>query len=195
MKLDSTGLSIREPLIDNAESIAAIQVAGWRTAFRGIASDDYLDRLDPAAERRGMENRHRQTSVAQAAGASSPSSSPRSSDSSPSSRHGTRTSTPSRSARSARYTSVLSTGGSGVGPGIDGAGSRRASISGLHRRNALDARGSQTIQALLRSRRLADRRLNQGNEPRPPRHPRPLSTMFAARLGVVNGSRKLIPNR
>ena len=49
MKQEPHGPSIREPLIDNAESIAAIQVAGWQTAFRGIASDDYLDRLDPAA--------------------------------------------------------------------------------------------------------------------------------------------------
>lgn len=46
-------LSIREPLVDDAEAIAAIQVAGWQTAFRGIASDDYLDALDPAPEAAG----------------------------------------------------------------------------------------------------------------------------------------------
>ena len=46
-------LSIREPLVEDAEAIAAIQVAGWQTAFRGIVSDGYLDALDPAAEAAG----------------------------------------------------------------------------------------------------------------------------------------------
>ena len=46
-------LSIREPLVDDAEAIAAIQVAGWQTAFRGIVSEGYLDALDPAPEAAG----------------------------------------------------------------------------------------------------------------------------------------------
>ena len=53
MKRNALGPSIREPLVDDAEAIAAIQVAGWQTAFRGIASDNYLDALDPAPEAAG----------------------------------------------------------------------------------------------------------------------------------------------
>ena len=53
MKPDPRRLLIREPLVDDAETIAAIQVAGWQTAFRGIVSDDYLDGLDAAAEAAG----------------------------------------------------------------------------------------------------------------------------------------------
>ena len=53
MKREVRGLSIREPLANDAESIAAIQVAGWQIGFRGIASDDYLDGLDAAAQAAG----------------------------------------------------------------------------------------------------------------------------------------------
>lgn len=55
MRQNALGPSIREPLIEDAEAIAAIQVAGWQTAFRGIASDVYLDALDPVAEAAGWE--------------------------------------------------------------------------------------------------------------------------------------------
>ena len=53
MKRNALGPSIREPLVEDAETIAAIQVAGWQTAFRGIVSDGYLDALDPATEAAG----------------------------------------------------------------------------------------------------------------------------------------------
>ena len=53
MKREVRGLSIREPLANDAETIAAIQVAGWQIGFRGIASDDYLDGLDAAAQAAG----------------------------------------------------------------------------------------------------------------------------------------------
>ncbi len=53
MKRNALEPSIRESLVEDAEAIAAIQVAGWQTAFRGIASDGYLDALDPATEAAG----------------------------------------------------------------------------------------------------------------------------------------------
>ncbi len=90
MKPEHHELLIREPLIDDAKPIAAIQVAGWQSAFRGVASNDYLDALDAAAEAAGWR-----IGIAlhpNGSDASSPSLSPRSSDSSPSSRHATRTS-------------------------------------------------------------------------------------------------------
>ena len=53
MKPEHHELLIREPLVDDAKPIAAIQVAGWQSAFRGVASNDYLDALDAAAEAAG----------------------------------------------------------------------------------------------------------------------------------------------
>jgi ribosomal protein S18 acetylase RimI-like enzyme len=41
--------TIRRAIEADAETIAAITIAGWRHTYRGIVTDDRLDALDPAA--------------------------------------------------------------------------------------------------------------------------------------------------
>jgi GNAT superfamily N-acetyltransferase len=44
-----TDAQIRPACTDDAAAMARVQVAGWRTAYRGIFPDDVLDAADPAA--------------------------------------------------------------------------------------------------------------------------------------------------
>ena len=38
-------MNVREAMIDDAEAIARVHVASWRSTYRGIVPDDFLDRL------------------------------------------------------------------------------------------------------------------------------------------------------
>ncbi len=46
---------IRIAIPDDAAAIAALNAAAWQTAFRGVVSDDYLDRYDGCPEQRRTE--------------------------------------------------------------------------------------------------------------------------------------------
>jgi GNAT superfamily N-acetyltransferase len=42
---------IRPALLDDAAEMARVQLAGWRTAYRGIFPDDVLDAAEPATDK------------------------------------------------------------------------------------------------------------------------------------------------
>src|SRR6516162_11135159 len=52
-----TGMTIRVSVPDDAEAVERLRIAGWRTAYRGILPDEYLDSLlvDVARRRQHME--------------------------------------------------------------------------------------------------------------------------------------------
>ncbi|KUG51096.1 hypothetical protein AVL62_12670 [Serinicoccus chungangensis] len=56
------GLLLRRAVPDDAEAIAALRVAGWRAAYRGLVPEPLLAALDPATEaarrRRTWGRRH-----------------------------------------------------------------------------------------------------------------------------------------
>jgi ribosomal protein S18 acetylase RimI-like enzyme len=41
------GMRIRPATIDDARALAAVHVASWQEAYRGLLPDDYLDQLEP----------------------------------------------------------------------------------------------------------------------------------------------------
>lgn len=45
-----TGFSVRPSTVDDQEAIAAIRVATWRSAYRGIVPAGFLDAMDPVAQ-------------------------------------------------------------------------------------------------------------------------------------------------
>lgn len=64
--------TIRRATVDDAGAIALFHLACWKDAYRGIVSDDFLDRLDGAERtarwRRRLGDGKRSTGVAELAG-------------------------------------------------------------------------------------------------------------------------------
>jgi ribosomal protein S18 acetylase RimI-like enzyme len=46
VNLDSVNTEVRRAQLDDCAAIAAVQVAGWRAAYRGLIPDAYLDGLE-----------------------------------------------------------------------------------------------------------------------------------------------------
>lgn len=46
------GLTIRQAVPDDAETVERLRIAGWQTAYRGIIPDSYLDAMVVNADRR-----------------------------------------------------------------------------------------------------------------------------------------------
>ena len=46
------GIAIRPSVPEDAEAVEGLRIAGWRTAYRGIIPDDFLDGLPADAARR-----------------------------------------------------------------------------------------------------------------------------------------------